>query len=153
MRVWRVAVGANGGLDGEGARLYGGRWNSEGTALVYAATHLSLAILEVLVHVPPNLWPDQTQAFSITLPEGAVIDNLEDDDMIPTRPEDYRSFGDGWVVRGRAQAIRVPSVIVPRALGSARTDEANVLLNPAFAADWHIDAAPFRLDQRLRRRD
>ena len=37
-------------VSGEGARLYGGRWNRKGTPLVYAASHVSLAVLEALVH-------------------------------------------------------------------------------------------------------
>ncbi|MEX2607338.1 MAG: RES family NAD+ phosphorylase, partial [Kiritimatiellia bacterium] len=38
-------------FDGEGARLYGGRWNSKGTRMVYTSAAPSLAILETLVHV------------------------------------------------------------------------------------------------------
>ncbi|WP_144431164.1 RES family NAD+ phosphorylase, partial [Pseudomonas syringae pv. coryli] len=36
-------------FDGEGAKLYGGRWNSKGNACVYCAGSESLALLEVLV--------------------------------------------------------------------------------------------------------
>ncbi len=32
--------------DGEGARRSGGRWNSTGTAVVYASSTLSLALVE-----------------------------------------------------------------------------------------------------------
>ena len=57
MLVWRLALGRYKELDGEGARLYGGRWNSPGTAMVYAATHIALALLEQLVHVSPTRLP------------------------------------------------------------------------------------------------
>jgi len=40
------------GLDGEGARLAGGRWNSPGTALIYCASSPALAALESWVHLP-----------------------------------------------------------------------------------------------------
>lgn len=33
------------------ALLHGGRWNSPGTAILYAASSLSLACLEILVHI------------------------------------------------------------------------------------------------------
>ena len=38
-------------LTGEGAGKYGGRWNSPGTRVVYASGSLSLAILEIMVHL------------------------------------------------------------------------------------------------------
>ncbi|MDN5850725.1 MAG: RES domain-containing protein, partial [Nitrococcus sp.] len=38
-------------LSGEGAQLHGGRWNPIGTPAVYAAGSLSLAALELLVHL------------------------------------------------------------------------------------------------------
>ena len=38
-------------FDGEGARLYGGRWNSPGRPAVYTVGSLALAALEVLVHL------------------------------------------------------------------------------------------------------
>jgi len=42
---------------GEGARLYGGRWNSRGVRVVYASTSLSLAAVETFVNLEPNLRP------------------------------------------------------------------------------------------------
>ena len=36
---------------GQGAHLYGGRWNHKGTPAVYASTQISLAALEILVHI------------------------------------------------------------------------------------------------------
>jgi len=38
-------------FSGDGARLYGGRWNAPGVAMVYTAQSLSLAQLELLVHL------------------------------------------------------------------------------------------------------
>ena len=37
--------------DATGAKLYGGRWNSSGYGMLYASSTLSLACLEVLVHI------------------------------------------------------------------------------------------------------
>jgi RES domain-containing protein len=152
MRFWRVATGPNWGLDGEGARLYGGRWNSEGVAVVYASTHLSLAVLEVLVHVPPHLWPETAQAFSINVPDSVAIDRLGDPASGPRSPDECKAFGDLWITTGAAHAIIVPSVVIPVAMGAVPTDEANALLNPRFAADWAIEQAPIKLDDRLRRK-
>src|ERR1044071_2638945 len=52
---WRIvrAARGNSAFTGEGARLYGGRWNSRGTAVIYVSEHESLAALELLVHLTP----------------------------------------------------------------------------------------------------
>jgi RES domain-containing protein len=52
--AWRIVQAhvADRAFTGEGARRYGGRWNSKGFAVVYTASSISLAILEVLVHIP-----------------------------------------------------------------------------------------------------
>lgn len=53
IRSWRLVQAdyAAHAFDGEGARLYGGRWNSPGQCAVYTAGSLALAALEVLVHL------------------------------------------------------------------------------------------------------
>ena len=54
-RAWRIvkAKHAATAFDGEGARLFGGRWNSPGTRMIYTSATLSLAALESLVHLSP----------------------------------------------------------------------------------------------------
>ncbi len=51
--VWRIVKKSRAGeaFSGEGARRYGGRWNHRGTAVVYVADSLSLAALELFVHI------------------------------------------------------------------------------------------------------
>lgn len=44
-------------LSGAGARIYGGRWNEKGIAVVYTASSPALATVELLVHVDANLLP------------------------------------------------------------------------------------------------
>jgi RES domain-containing protein len=56
-RVFRVCRAVNARLDGEGARLAGGRWNSPGLAVVYMAESVSLAVLENLGHMQPRTFP------------------------------------------------------------------------------------------------
>jgi RES domain-containing protein len=53
MKAWRIIQRrhAKTAFSGEGARLYGGRWNSPGIPMVYVAQSQSLAVLEVLVHL------------------------------------------------------------------------------------------------------
>src|SRR5256885_16203700 len=59
LSAWRIvrATHVKSAFTGEGARVYGGRWNSPGTGVVYVSEHESLAALELLVHLTP-LSPD-----------------------------------------------------------------------------------------------
>jgi RES domain-containing protein len=66
--VWRITRAAYQALDGEGARLHGGRWNPEGVPVVYTSTTLSLAALEYLVHVDPEDVPGDLVAMRIRIP-------------------------------------------------------------------------------------
>jgi RES domain-containing protein len=131
-------------FSGEGARLYGGRWNSPGLAAVYLSQSRSLALLEVLVHVDASLPLPSFSFCSLEL-------TAEDVAVLPTRAferrDDHahtRSLGDAWLKSLRSVALAVPSVIV--------SEEMNYLLNPAHPRfnDLRPSAArPFHLDGRL----
>lgn len=150
MRVWRLTRRAFTALDGEGARLHGGRWNPEGTAVVYASTSLALAALELLVHVDPADVPDDLVALGIDLPDDAPRGTLPRDalpadwDQVTDHPG-CAAVGDAWARTGAELALLVPSAIVP--------EEANVLLNPAHPDMRRVRAAverEFAFDRRLR---
>jgi RES domain-containing protein len=53
--LWRIAVEAPSytanDLSGAGAKNTGGRWNSVGTPLVYSATNIALATIEIILHI------------------------------------------------------------------------------------------------------
>ena len=139
MRVWRVCRRPFADLSGEGARLYGGRWNSPGRPMVYAAESAALAVLEMRVHLDLD-WR--------VLPDDYVLTAIDAGDLVAETlaetPVDPRAAGDAWLASGRSALLRAPSFIVP--------ESANVLVNPA-----HRDAArlavasirPFAFDARL----
>ena len=73
--VWRlVRAEFADQLDGEGARLFGGRWNSRGRNALYTSSHLSLSVLEVYVHIPPELRDElpALRAVEISVPDDAA---------------------------------------------------------------------------------
>jgi RES domain-containing protein len=154
VRLWRLALGRHHELDGEGARLYGGRWNSPGIPVVYAATHLSLALLEQLVHLSPERLPDAFRAFAIELPDDEPTETLK---LSPpaSDPLACRRYGDTWAAALRSAALIVPSALIPATLEPAGigTEERNVVLNPrhASAAAWQVVETAFRIDPRLKR--
>jgi len=126
--VWRLTKPQYApGLDGEGARLAGGRWNSPGAPAVYCSKTLSLAVLECFVHLPSALrgasrLPLLT-AVGIELPEEAEFQGLPAESITDLFDAvACREIGDQWLDARRVLALRVPSVIVPQ--------EWNVLINP-----------------------
>ena len=60
-------------FDGEGARLYGGRWNSKGQLCVYTAGSEALAILEVLVNLNNRQALSQYRLFQLTIATDDVL--------------------------------------------------------------------------------
>jgi len=143
--VYRLCNAAFTALDGEGARLYGGRWNSAGRPMVYTAASPSLALLEVLVHLdlPPELIPDTYRLLTIEVPDDSPTVSLK---ASPATPADCLSAGDAFLKEAAALALLVPSVIVPQ--------ERNALLNPRHDAMGRVRLiadTPFQLDPRLLR--
>lgn len=153
MLVWRLAVGRCRELDGEGARLYGGRWNSPGVPMVYSATHVSLALLEQVVHLNPEELPDAFRAFAINVPDHASQEVFSSTEA-PADRDACRRYGDDWAASRRTAALIVPSVVVAPSLqpGEVATEERNVLLNPrhSSASGWQVRETSFRVDGRLR---
>lgn len=137
IRLWRLARKPYLALDGEGARLAGGRWNSEGVAVVYTSETLSLAALEYLAHLDPDDAPDDLTAVAVAIPATTGIDEVRPEDL----PAHWNTvfdhprcvaIGDAWATGGGSLGLRVPSALVP--------EERNVLLNPA-----HPDARRVRV--------
>ncbi len=136
MIAWRLCRRPHATLDGEGARRFGGRWNSAGRPMVYLADHPALAALEVRVHLdlPFDLLPSDYVLMHVDVPE-------------PTSIEPGATTviaGNTWLAAASSATVRVPSVLVPHAW--------NLLLNPRHpdAAQAEILAIdPFRFDPRL----
>lgn len=120
-------------FDGEGARRYGGRWNSKGRRCVYAAGSESLAMLEILVHLGRAAVLDHYTLYRAHIPTDAILhlagDDLPDNWRDYPAPPETAIIGDGWLDARTSLALAVPSVVAPR--------EHNYLLNPA-----HADFAP-----------
>lgn len=146
MQLWRVCREAHQALDGEGARLYGGRWNPEGVAVVYASSTLALAALEYLIHVDVEDVPADLIAMQLDVPADAgtvrvaVADLPADWYRLPEHPACV-ALGDAWIAANEALLMRVPSAVVPEetnvliAPSHARADDVTVAATRAFAYD------------------
>ena len=130
---------------GEGAWLYGGRWNSAGTSVVYTSGSQALAALESLVHLnPPVIF--KYLAIPIEFDDALVekVAALPADWTEEPPPPATKAIGDLWVKEARSAVLELPSVII---LG-----EPNYLLNPAHPDFQKIiigKPQPFSFDPRL----
>ena len=144
MEVFRLCLKHQAALDGEGARLYGGRWNTAGCPLIYTSQSFSLAVLEYLVHVELDNLPSNLIWLKIHLPDNAI--ESFSSNIAPPQSE-TSSFGDQWLKHGKALALKVPSAISPV--------ESNLLINPRHSKMSQVkilDKQPFVFDQRLFKR-
>jgi RES domain-containing protein len=149
--VWRITSARYGAtaFDGEGARLYGGRWNHPGTAVVYCSATLSLAALEYFVHIELDLAPPDLVSVAADLPLGLSLETLEVEALPPDwrtypAPERLKDLGTGWARSGRTALLLVPSCVIPH--------EMNILVNPAHPdfPKLRVHAAePFSFDPRM----
>ncbi|MBX3734204.1 MAG: RES family NAD+ phosphorylase [Verrucomicrobiae bacterium] len=136
-------------FDGEGARLYGGRWNSIGTRMVYVAGSRSLATLEILVHVEDiSTIEGQYSIIQVSFANEHVkrIDesDLPDGWSSPEPLAFTQMFGDEWIKKNESVILSVPSAVT--------NEERNFLINPAhpeFSALSIGTAVPYRFDSRL----
>jgi len=148
--VWRVVKSrySAASLTGEGARLYGGRWTSPGQPVAYCAQHLSLAILEILVHTESK---DMLKSYvKVKLEIQSSQIEILDESKLPTTwkmpfpgPELQR-IGDRWLASQSSLVLGIPSVIVP--------EEINYLINPLhpeFQLSNNAILEPLALDSRL----
>lgn len=140
---------ADAAFDGDGARLYGGRWNSVGTRVAYASESAALAVLEVLVHLQSSAVLASYALVPVDVPAALVRalppEALPPDWRTSPPPPSARAIGDAWVRDGSSVALWLPSAVVET--------ERNLLLNPAhpdFAQVRVGEARPFALDARLR---
>ena len=152
MRGWRIekSVFAKEVRSGNGARIYGGRWNSPGRPAIYCAGSLSLAMLEVLAHVSTEEDAGERRMYFTLEVEDKLVEEVATADL----PRGWRSalnagacrrLGDAWLGRGDSVALKVPSALVP--------GEFNCILNPAYphyrkAAIWSAGRL-LRIDSRL----
>lgn len=114
-------------LAGQGARRYGGRWNSRGIAVVYAAESLELALLEAIVHLDIDLLPNDYWWLCLEIDDALIAappKRLPPGwDALPPYQPAVQAIGDRWVRSAKNLAMRVPASVLP--------ERFNVLINPA----------------------
>lgn len=138
MQVYRITQASFADdLTGNGARLYGGRWNSEGVFALYTSQSRSLALLENIVHVPVSLLREKTyMIITLNIPDNASMAEIDinqlskDWDSFNALP-DTRTIGDRFFHAAKSLILKVPSVLMP--------EEYNFVLNPLMPAMKEVE--------------
>jgi len=106
-----------------------GRWHLAGAHVVYAAQHVSLAVLETLIHAGGRKMPPRVIT-RIHIPDNISVESA------PWMPmPNSQAFGDSWMREARTAVLRVPSIAVNRM-------ESNFVLNPR-----HMEFSRIRSDK------
>ena len=101
-------------FDGGGAMLLGGRWNSPGCRVIYAALTFAGAMLEVLVHTNTGRVPTHHAYMEIFIPATVPVERLDGSTIPDWDAPGYgvsRALGDAWYDSGRSAVLVVPSVV------------------------------------------
>lgn len=115
-------------LTGNGARLFGGRWNSEGYYALYTASTRALALLETLAHTPMQMLKEKKyKVVTITIPNNASTETIH----LKKLKTDWdawdllyytQKMGNLFLQNKERLLLEVPSVLVH--------EEMNYIINP-----------------------
>lgn len=150
--AWRIVQARHlpTAFTGEGARAYPGRWNERGIPVVYAAGSLSLAALEMLVHLGDaeilNLYMSVPVSFDESLCRQLARSDLPPDWAADPAPSSTRAVGAKWARKAESAVLAVPSAVVHV--------ETVFILNPRhpdFSKVVIGEATEFHFDPRLLR--
>ena len=149
MLTYRICRAPYRALDGEGARLYGGRWNSPGRPVVYTSSTLALAALEYLIHIDAADAPADLVALTIDIPDTLAVTHVDAAALSPgweqvATPAVCQEIGDRWLNAGVTPLLRVPAAPIP--------EEVNLLIDPHHPAARDVAVLaerPFFFDPRL----
>lgn len=150
---WRIAAPefaatANEMMSGEGAFLFGGRWNSKGMQVVYLGSSLAQASMELLVHLGRAEVLQQYCKMEVLFDEAQVLhialEDLPADWAEPTMTAAVQAVGDAWVADQGSLILQVPSAVV--------VGEYNYLFNPLHPDSGNTSfgaITPFDFDHRI----
>ncbi len=151
MLVYRITKSKRASdISGNGAALYPGRWNKMGAPVLYTGESKEIALLEIIVHIPPFMIPN-LDIVTIEIPDDSIQSlttaNLPSNWHRYPAPTILSEIGHKWVNMGETIALKVPSSIVHTAH--------NFILNCNHKDYEHtvkiIDQRKFYFDSRLRK--
>ena len=148
MIVFRICGEAHSSdITGTGSKIYGGRWNSKGIPMLYVSEHISLSVLEMLVHNNFNDFSIPLSLLKILLPSESPINDIKISKLKTYWQDDisYTKFiGNEFIKSNTNLILKVPSAVV--------IEENNFLINPLhkdFKKVKITEVKTFRTDKRF----
>lgn len=136
-------------LSGKGAGKAGGRWNSKGIDMIYTSESRSLCTVEIAVHTPLGLLPQDYVLITLEIPDDIPV-KLISESLLPYQWIAFphtrltQEQGDNFILENKFLLLKVPSAVVK--------GDHNILINPHHA-DLSlvniIKVEPFVFDTRL----
>jgi RES domain-containing protein len=136
-------------LSGRGAEIYGGRWNSKKTPMIYTSHSRALCVAEIAVHTPLGIIPKDYFLITLEIPEDGKIKQIKEAEL----PENWsaippihetQALGDDFIKNAENLVLKVPSAVVQ--------GDFNFLINPLhkdISKIKIISAEDFGFDKRL----
>lgn len=149
MVVWRLCREEYADLSGLGASLYGGRWNSPGHPVVYTASSLALAFVEIIPGLRKDSIPKGFVSLYINIKGNVSTKEIMLDEFPPHWEKEkarhwFVETGNQWLQNRRELLLVVPSAIIP--------EEKNILINPLHPEIGNVEITtmkPFSVDPRF----
>jgi RES domain-containing protein len=114
-------------LDGEGAKINGGRWNDIGIPCIYSSVTRALALLEYTCHAKKHLIPRDLSFVTYEVTDHSIetytIDQLPGNWKHWPHPKEPRDFGSTFLKANKFLLYQLPSVVIE--------DEMNFIINPS----------------------
>jgi len=135
-------------MSGEGAKLFGGRWNHEGIPCIYTAETRALSLLEYSVHASLDTLPPNLSFTNLEVPDDAIkkikMDDLPANWKQWPHPKQTRDFGTALLAEKKYLVLKFPSAIIP--------DEFNYIINTLHTRIKEVkilEVQPYSYDIRL----
>jgi RES domain-containing protein len=151
VKAWRVVRDRKSGaaFTGRDATRFGARWNKRGHRTVYLASHLSLAVLEILAGAGKSRLREKYIAIPVEIPDDVPRERVD----VAGLPQAWQSprnafcaaFGTAWLEKLNTAILDVPSAVLPL--------ERNFIANPQHPDFGRFNTShpgyPLRFDDRL----
>jgi RES domain-containing protein len=113
-------------LSGEGAKIYGGRWNHKSVPCLYTSESRALALLEYTVNINIEDIPRALSITAIEIPADEIF--IVNEALLPGNwkevpaPFSTKEFGTHLIQTSKKSIIKIPSSVI--------TEEYNYIINP-----------------------